>query len=178
MLSIKALHIIFIVTWFAGLFYIVRLFVYHSEAEQMEEPEKSILIRQYRVMEKRLWFGITWPSMVLAWFFGLWMTFAVKEFYLQPWFQVKLILVILLTAYHLLCHYYFRFYQRGLAPVGSNFMRIFNEIATLFLVSVVFLVELQHAANWLYGTLGLVLFSLILLLAIRIYRKFREGKKS
>lgn len=178
MLSIKALHIIFIVTWFAGLFYIVRLFVYHSEAEQLGEPEKSILIRQYRLMEKRLWYGITWPSMILAWIFGLWMTLKVPEFYHQSWFQVKLFLVLLLSAYHLSCHYFFRIYQRSQAPKGSNFMRMFNELATLFLVSVVFLVELQHAANWLYGTLGLILFSLVLVVAIRIYRKIREVKKT
>jgi len=178
MLPIKALHIIFIVTWFAGLFYIVRLFVYHSEAEQKEETEKQILIKQFRIMEKRLWYGITWPSMILAWIFGLIMVFSVPEFIQQSWFQVKLLLVLLLTAYHLVCHYYFRIYQKKIAPVSSNHMRIFNEIATLFLVSVVFIVELQHATNWLYSLLGLLILSLSLMAAIKIYRKNREPKKS
>ncbi|MDR9488704.1 CopD family protein, partial [Salibacter sp.] len=72
MLYIKALHIIFVVTWFAGLFYIVRLFIYHTEAEQRSEPEKSILQSQFRLMEKRLWYGITWPSAVLTMIFGIW----------------------------------------------------------------------------------------------------------
>ena len=67
-----ALHIIFVVTWFAGLFYIVRLFIYHTEAEQKAEPEKSILQTQYKLMEKRLWYGITWPSMILTLIFGPW----------------------------------------------------------------------------------------------------------
>ena len=69
---LKALHIIFVVTWFAGLFYIVRLFIYHSEAESKPEPERSILQKQYKLMEKRLWYGITWPSMILTITFGSW----------------------------------------------------------------------------------------------------------
>ena len=67
-LYIKALHIIFIVTWFSGLFYIVRLFIYNTEAGQKAEPEKSILQRQFSIMIKRLWLGITWPSAVLTFF--------------------------------------------------------------------------------------------------------------
>ena len=69
---VLSLHIIFIVTWFAGLFYIVRLFIYHTEAEAKPEPEKSILQNQYKIMEKRLWYGITWPSLVLTLIFGPW----------------------------------------------------------------------------------------------------------
>ncbi len=129
-------------------------------------------------MEKRLWYGIAWPSMILAWIFGLIMVFSVPEFIQQLWFQVKLFLVLLLTAYHLVCHYYFRIYQKKAAPVSSNYMRIFNEIATLFLVSVVFIVELQHATNWLYSLLGLLILSLSLMAAFKIYRKNRESKKS
>lgn len=178
MLSIKALHIIFVVTWFSGLFYIVRLFVYHSEAEHKAEPERSILIKQFRLMERRLWFGITWPSMILVWFFGGCMVACVPEFLNQTWFHVKLGMVVLLTAYHLWCHYFFRRYQSSAAPVSSNYMRIFNEVATLFLVSIVFVVELQHAGNWVYGTLGLVGFGITLMLAIKIYGRIREGKKS
>ena len=63
-LYVKALHIIFVVTWFAGLFYIVRLFIYHTEANLKSEPERSILVRHFKVAEKRLWFGITFPSMM------------------------------------------------------------------------------------------------------------------
>jgi putative membrane protein len=178
MLYFKALHIIFIVTWFAGLFYLVRLFVYHSEAEEKQAPARDILIEQYRIMEKRLWYGITWPSMILAWIFGLSMIFKVPEFLDQPWFQVKLFLVILLTIYHLSCHRFFLKYQKSKAPVSSNYMRIFNEVATLFLVSVIFLVELQHAVDWMYGLAGLLIFSMLLMAAIKVYRNFRESKKS
>ncbi|HVF96269.1 MAG TPA: CopD family protein, partial [Flavisolibacter sp.] len=67
---LKALHIIFIVTWFAGMFYIVRLFIYNTEAAEKPEPEKSILQKQFSIMSKRLWFGITWPSAVMTLVFG------------------------------------------------------------------------------------------------------------
>ena len=101
-LYLKALHLIFIVTWFAGLFYIVRLFIYHAEAESKEEHERSVLQGQYKIMEKRLWYGITWPSMVLALVFGLWLA-EVNNLWFSPWFQAKLVLVLLLLLYHLEC---------------------------------------------------------------------------
>ncbi|RYZ54014.1 MAG: protoporphyrinogen IX oxidase, partial [Chitinophagaceae bacterium] len=69
---LKALHIIFIVTWFAGMFYIVRLFIYNAEAAEKGEPEKSILQKQFSIMIKRLWLGITWPSAILTLLFGPW----------------------------------------------------------------------------------------------------------
>ena len=72
-LYIKSLHIIFIVTWFAGLFYLVRLFIYHTEAHQKQEPDRSILISHFKLAEKRLFFGITYPSMILTYIFGFWM---------------------------------------------------------------------------------------------------------
>ena len=73
MLYLKALHIIFVITWFSGLFYIVRLFVYHAEANEMPDTEKHVLIKHFKVAEKRLWYGITWPSAILTWIFGIWL---------------------------------------------------------------------------------------------------------
>ena len=70
--TIKALHLIFVITWFAGLFYIVRLFVYHAEAKQKEDVEQRILVKQYQLMQFRLWYIITWPSAILASFFAFW----------------------------------------------------------------------------------------------------------
>ena len=98
-LYIKALHIIFIVTWFAGLFYIVRLFIYHAEAEKKEEPAKSILQEQYRLMEKRLWYIITWPSAILASIFAFWMLYDQPMFLSMPWMHVKLTFVLALYFY-------------------------------------------------------------------------------
>jgi putative membrane protein len=99
-LSLKALHIIFVVCWFAGLFYIVRLFVYAAEAQGRPEGERSVLLPQFLLMQRRLWFGITWPAMVGTWVFGLLMVAQVPGYLEQGWFQVKLVLVLLLTFYH------------------------------------------------------------------------------
>src|SRR5688572_8979705 len=99
-LYLKAVHIIFIVTWFAGLFYMPRLFVYMVEAHQKNEPEKSILLRQFKMMASRLWFGITWPSAVIT--LGMGTAILIHQpFWLQQGFMhIKLTLVALLYLYH------------------------------------------------------------------------------
>lgn len=175
MLYIKALHIIFVVTWFAGLFYIVRLFIYHTEAGERPEPDKSILRKQYKIMEKRLWYGITWPSMVLTWIFGTWLISYNLEYYLtSPWFIAKLVFVAGLTAYHLICHAMFNRLQRDIIKNSSTQLRIWNEVATVVLVAVVFLVEVQNGMSAVWGIAGLIGFAILLMIAIRIYRNYRK----
>jgi len=169
---IKALHIIFVVTWFAGLFYIVRLFIYHSEAETKVEPAKSILQSQYKIMEKRLWYGITWPSMILTLTFGIWLAFLYGS--LPNWLLIKLSLVAGLIIYHIYCGFIFYNLQKGLKKYDSNKLRILNEVATLFLVSIVFVVELKNALNALWGIVGLIIFSMLLFVAIKVYKSVRE----
>ena len=103
MLWIKALHIVFVASWFAGLFYIVRLFVYQIEAASKPSPEKEILQKQYKIMTYRLWYIITWPSAILASIFAYWMLFFTdigKAWMLMPWMHVKLGFVFLLYLYH------------------------------------------------------------------------------
>ncbi|MEZ4859464.1 MAG: CopD family protein [Flavobacteriaceae bacterium] len=174
---LKSLHLIFVITWFAGLFYIVRLFVYQIEASQKPSPDKEILGAQFKIMAKRLWYIITWPSMILAIGFALWLI-AQRSFYLTDgWMQVKLVFVALLIAYHIKCHLIFKDLQNDRVKYTSNFMRIFNEGATLILFSVVFLVTLKNAFNWIYGTLGIIVFSMLLLLGYKFYKRIREGKK-
>lgn len=180
MLYIEALHIIFVVTWFSGLFYIVRLFVYHSEAEKKEEPEKNILQHQYKIMEKRLWYGITWPSMIGTYIFGFWLAYLLYFSHLifPAWLILKLVFVFGLTLYHLECHVIFKQLQRGEVKHSSMKLRMWNEVATLFLVSIVFIVVLKNTVSFIWGLAGLLLFSAMLLLAIRIYRKSREKSKN
>src|SRR6056300_365311 len=103
-LYIKALHIIFVVTWFAGLFYIVRLFIYQTEAENKLEPAKSILQTQYKLMSKRLWYIITWPSAILASIFAFWMLYQNPYYLSEPWMLVKLAFVLALYFYQGFCH--------------------------------------------------------------------------
>lgn len=176
-LNLKALHIIFVITWFAGLFYIVRLFIYHAEAEEKPEPEKSILQKQYKLMEKRLWFIITWPSAILASIFGFWMLYQNPAYLKMPWMHVKLGFVFLLYLYHGSCHYIYKLLQKDIVKYSSNKLRIWNEVATIILFAVVFLVVLKHTVNWIYGVVGIVLFSILLMLAVKLYKRLR-GKKS
>ncbi|RDC62896.1 CopD family protein [Adhaeribacter pallidiroseus] len=168
---VKSLHIIFVVTWFAGLFYIVRLFIYFTEAAEKSEPDKSILQNQLQLMEKRLWYGITWPSAILTLIFGTWMAYLYGS--LPGWLLIKLGFVFGLFLYHLSCHRIFKQHARGQVKQSPTQLRIWNEVATLFLVSIVFLVVLKNSVDFLWGLVGLILFAVILMLAIRIYKKIR-----
>lgn len=173
-LYVKALHIIFVITWFAGLFYIVRLFIYHSEALVKEEPEKSILSNQLALMSKKLWYIITWPSAVLTLILGTSLLIIQPNWFQQPFMHVKLTFVLLLFIYHLQCHKIFKQLQNGTAKYSSIKLRIFNEIATVLLFAIVFLIVLKNEINWLWGTLGLVSFAVILMIAIKWYKKTRQ----
>lgn len=174
---IKALHIIFVVTWFAGLFYIVRLFIYHTEAEAKPEPEKEILQKQYKLMEKRLWYGITWPSMVLTLIFGLLMLWEMPVFLYQAYFVLKLCFVGGLVLYHFQCHAMFKQLQQDVVKHSSFKLRLWNELATLFLFAIVFLIVLKSNSGLIWGMLGLIIFAVTLMLAVKIYKKSREKKE-
>jgi len=175
---ILSLHIIFIVTWFAGLFYIVRLFIYHTEAEVKSEPEKSILQTQYKLMEKRLWFGITWPSMILTVIFGGWMIYLNPGILQNAYFILKLCFVGGLILYHFQCHVIFKQLKNDIIKWTSFKLRLWNEVATVFLVAIVFLIILKSNTGFIWGMLGLIIFSATLMLAIQIYKKSREKKIS
>ena len=173
-LYLKALHIIFVITWFAGLFYIVRLFIYHSEALKKEEPDRSILSRQLALMSKKLWFIITWPSAILNLTFGLSLLIVQPSWLQQPFMHIKLGFVFLLCLYHFACHKIYIQLQQGTAKYSSTQLRVFNEIATVILFAVVFLIVLKNQLNWVWGILGLVSFAVILMIAIKFYKRFRD----
>jgi protoporphyrinogen IX oxidase len=174
-LYVEALHIIFIVTWFAGLFYIVRLFVYNTEANDMPEPQKGILQQQYRVMIRRLWLGITWPSAILTLIFGPWMLYMYGH--MEPWLWLKLCFVLGLYLYHFSLQKIFSQQMKGIFRYTSQQLRMWNEVATIFLVAIIFLVILKNAVSMLWGLLGLITFVILLMLAIRIYKRIRERGK-
>lgn len=173
-LYLKSLHIIFITTWFAGLFYIIRIFIYHKEAEEKEEPAQGILQKQYVLMGKRLWYIITWPSAVLASIFAYWLLFLNPSFLQQNWMWVKLGFVLLLYLYHWSCQILLNQMEKGQIKMSSDRLRIWNEVATIILFSVVFLVVLKNAVNWIFGVVGIFLFSMILMLGIKLYKRIRE----
>jgi putative membrane protein len=174
---IKSLHLIFVITWFAGLFYIVRLFVYQIEANEKTAPEREILLKQYKIMTYRLWYIISWPSAVLAIVFALSLLHLNPVFLEMSWMQVKLGFVVLLIAYHIKCHLIFNELQKDVFKYSSNFMRLWNEGATIILFAVVFLVILKNAVNWIYGVVGIFLFSVLSMLGFKMYKRIRERKQ-
>ena len=173
-LYVKALHIIFVVTWFAGLFYIVRLFIYQTEAAEREEPERSILVKEYKRNSKRLWFGITWPSAILTLVFGTWVISHVPAYLSESFMHIKLTFVFLLYIYHILCHKIYSQLQQEVYKYSSQKLRVWNEVATILLVGIVFIIVLKNAMSMVWGLLGLVVFTVVLMLAIKIYKKIRE----
>ncbi|MCW4469216.1 CopD family protein [Flavobacterium sp. MFBS3-15] len=175
---IKSLHLIFVITWFAGLFYIVRLFVYHIEANDKPSPEKEILTKQYQLMSYRLWYIITWPSAILATVFAVTLLVMMPGWLNESWMHVKLAFVLLLFLYHLKCHQIFKQLQRGEVRHTTGFMRLWNEGATIILFAVVFLVILKNAVNWIFGVVGIILFSILLMLGYKFYKRIREKNNS
>jgi putative membrane protein len=170
---LKALHIVAVVAWFAGLFYIVRLFVYLAEARERPEAERRVLDPQLRLMARRLWFGITWPAGVATVVLGL----SMLPLFWPPatWLELKLALVGVLVGYHLQCHRIHRALQAGEPTWSARAFRVWNEVATLLLVGIVFLVVLKDALSLLWGTVGLAAFAGLLMLGITAYRRLRQG---
>jgi len=176
-LYLLALHIIFVVTWFAGLFYIVRLFIYHTEAETKPETEKNILQTQFKIMEKRLWYGITVPSMILTFVFGGWMVYEKYGLYIPSWLLLKLAFVFGLTLYHLKCGQIYNQLQKNIFNYSAFKLRLWNEVATLFLVIIIFIVVLKNTMDWIYGAIGLAMFAALLAFAVMMYKKSRKEKE-
>ena len=171
---IKALHLIFVITWFAGLFYIPRLFIYHIEASAKPAPENDILSTQLKIMTKRLWYIITWPSAILATLFAVWLLVLMPGWLQMPWMHVKLTFVLLLFAYHFKTHHIFKQLQQDRITWTSTQMRLWNEVSTLILFAVIFLVILRDALNWIYGVVGIFVLAGMLMLGVKIYKRLRS----
>ncbi|HQS55760.1 MAG TPA: CopD family protein [Sediminibacterium sp.] len=176
---IKALHIIFVVTWFAGMFYMPRLFIYNTEANEKKMEIKNALQTQYKIMMKRLWYGITWPSAILTMFLGV--TVLVKgnwyKLILYPsgkWLFIKLILVILLYLYHFSLHKIFKLQLNNCFKYSTQQLRIWNEVATIYLIAIVMLATVKDGFSFIWGIIGLLLLISVLMLAIRVYKSIRQ----
>jgi putative membrane protein len=170
---VLAIHIIFVACWFAGLFYIVRLFIYHTEAQAKPEVERKILSDQFQIMERRLWNVITVPSMLLTIAAGITMLVLFPAWLQQPWMHIKLTFVVGLIIYHFICQNKIKQMRRGIFTWTSTQLRIWNEVATIFLFAIVFLAVLKNGISWIYGTVGIVVFSLIIMSAVKIYKYYR-----
>jgi len=176
-LYVKALHIIFVVTWFSGMFYLCRLYIYNREANDKPEAERTILQAQFNIMIKRLLLGITWPSAVLTLIFGVWLLLLFyPSFSMWPtWLYIKLGLLVILFIYNYTLHIIYQQQKNNVFKHSSSQLRMWNEVPTLILVAVVMLVVVRQNISLLYGLVGIVLLSLLILFAIKMYKSLRKS---
>ncbi len=163
----KALHLIGMVSWMAGMFYIVRIMVYHAMAFDRPEPERDILARQYNEMEWKSYNIIIIPAVVITWSFGVLMLFVQPAWLYQGWMHVKLALLVLLTGYT----YYLKSHIRQLEKAESGFTHIhyraLNEVPTIFLVAIVFLAVFKVGINFPILLGGLAAFTGLIFYGIK-----------
>ena len=155
-----------------------RLFIYNTEAAQQAEPAKSILHNQFNIMMKRLWYGITWPSAILTLGFGISVMLNGNwhKTINQPegrWLLIKLVFVALLYTYFFSLHKIFKDELKGIFTYTSQQLRIWNEVATVFLIAIVMLAVVKQSMSFVWGLVGLALFIIALMSAIRIYKALR-----
>jgi len=173
----KAFHLIGIVVWFAGLFYLVRLFVYHAEAAQEPEPAQTILKNQYQIMEKRLYNLITTPGMVVTVVMAIGLLITEPEILKDVWLHIKLVLVAILIAYHFYCGRLMRQLAADKCGWNGQHFRVLNEAPTLLLVAIVLLAVFKNnlptdITAW--GIFGLVA---VMAATIHLYAKKRKRDK-
>ena len=162
------------------MFYIVRLFIYNTEANEKGEPEKSILQKQFGIMMKRLWLGITTPSAILTLILGPTVMFYYgwHKVLFEPegrWLLVKLIFVLGLFAYHSSLEKMYKQQMKGIFKYSSQKLRIWNEVATIFLVAIVMLATVKQTMSFVWGLIGLIGFVIVLMSAIKIYKNLRKA---
>ncbi len=173
---LKAVHIIFVVSWMAGLFYVVRLFIYHTEAQERAEVERKVLSEQFEIIERKLFNIITTPAMIMTLLAGITMVYLQPGWLQQSWLQVKLGFVVGLIIYHFICQNMMQQMRKGIFNFTSTQLRIWNEVATILLFAIVFLAVLKNAVDWIYGVIGLLVFSLMIMSAVKIYKYYRLKK--
>jgi putative membrane protein len=167
----KALHMISFMSWFAGLFYLPRLFIYHAHANERPDAERRAIQAQLEVMQDRLWRIITRPAMVATFCFGLWLAHLRFGTTFPTWFLIKLVLLAGLFAYHHVCGRILRAQRARTSQWKANQLRMFNELATLFAVSIIFLAVFKTGLSALWAGVGIVCLGVTLMVAIRLYRR-------
>jgi len=170
----KALHIIGVIVWFSGLFYLVRLFIYHEESRSMEDELKIAFNNQYTLMEKRLANIITTPGMILALSMAICMVIMQPSWLSEKWLQIKISFVLGLVIYHYFCYKIMNSLQNGTSTISAKNLRLLNELPTLLLFIIVLLVIFKNnfptsIATW--SVVGLIIF---MLASIQLYAKIRK----
>lgn len=179
-LLLKTLHIVGFTAWFAGLFYLVRMFVYHTEAFDYDDPKKAVLIDQYKLMENRVYKIICNPAMMITWTCGIAMIYlyGMEWFKINSWLHIKLLLLLILTGYHLYCKRLIKRLDQG--PIGwtSYHFRLFNEVPTILLVSIVTMAVFKNGTDLVKAFTSIFIFGLTLVLFTKLYKRFREQKST
>jgi protoporphyrinogen IX oxidase len=171
---LKAVHLIFVVAWFAGLFYLPRLFIYIIEANQKPEIEKTAIQKQLLIMASRLLYGITWPAAIITLAMGTLLLFNNPALLSERYMLLKLLFVLLLYGYHFSLQYIFTQLSKGVFRYTSQQLRIWNELPTLLLISIVFLIVVRNSLSLLWGVGGLIAVSVSIMMGIRIYKNLRK----
>lgn len=173
---VKSLHLVFMVSWFAALFYMPRLLIYYVESKSMTQDAKDVLQKQYGIMQKRLWYIIGWPAMVLTMVFGVWMLVLRPAFLEQSWMLVKLAFVLCLLFYHFFTHMFYRKQSNEVLALSSFQLRMWNEVATILLIAIIFTVVFKDGMSWVYGVIGILGVAIILAFSVKRYKAWREKK--
>lgn len=172
----KAIHIIFVICWMAGLFYMPRLFIYHTEAKGKSSEAYAVLHEQFTIMENRLWWVITTPAMVITILSALFMLYYNPSLLNMGWMQLKLLFVAAMVAYHFKTQQIMYMLRDENSKWTSNQLRLWNEVSTILLFAIVFLVILKSTLNWIFGVLGILGLSITLMLLVKAYKKYRKSK--
>lgn len=172
----KVLHIFGFVAWFAGLFYLVRMFVYHVEADEKPEPDRTILQQQYHIMQWRVYKIILNPAMMITWVGGLLMIFlyGMDWFKVNYWLHFKLLLLLGLVGYHLYCKKMITRLEKGERPLDAWQFRLLNEAPTVFLLTITLLAVLKNALDATVAFSIIIGFMFLLYLGARLYRAQRN----
>ncbi len=169
-----SVHIVFVISWMAGLFYILSLFIYHTEANDKPEPDRSILVGQFLKMEATLWKIIATPAMIISVLAGASMLYINPTLLEADWMMVKLGFVVALIIYHFICQRIVKQLKAGIYKMNSFQLRLWRELATIFMVAIVFTVILKNAVNWIYGLIGIMGLAFVIMFAVKAYKRYRE----
>jgi putative membrane protein len=172
----KDFHIIGFVTWFAGLFYLVRMFVYHAEADQKPKELQADWRAQFTLMQWRVYKIISTPAMFITWIFGLLMLAINPAILDQSWIKIKLLLLVLLVIYHFYCRSIIVKQEKNEDKTSSFNYRLLNELPTLFLVAIVLLAVVRDFLDFVKLFGGVIAFGVLLFVFAKQYKKRREAK--
>lgn len=172
-LVLKTLHVISIIIWMGVLLYMPRLFIYQTEANSKTEPDRSVLINQYKIMAKRLWIRVGWPSMGLAVIFGLGI---MHPYFSSIWFWVKMGFVVALIGYHHMIHFANKNLQKDIYKKTVDQFKSMNQVGIIFLLSIVALAVLKDAINNLLIVGGVAVLVILVFIAGKALMKKTTAK--